>query len=1182
MTLGIKSFYVAGGTLPRDAPSYVNRRADTELFEGLLEGRFCYVLTSRQMGKSSLMVRTAGRLREKGVTCAVLDLTAIGQDLTREQWYDGLQNSLGRQLGLEEELDAFWLSRRRLHPLQRWMLALEQVVLNRFTGPIVLFLDEIDSVRSLPFAADEFFAGIREFYNRRAESPALERLTFCLLGVASPSDLIRDTRTTPFNIGLRIDLTDFNREESAPLNAGLCRSIPDAERAPQHPSPKDINVLDRVLYWTGGHPYLTQRLCHAVATDRNGKDSCSTGRAPELVDTICANLLVSAQARVQNDNLLFVRDRLLRSEIDVPRLLGLYAQIHRGRYVRDDEADPLITVLRLSGITRSENGRLRVRNRIYSQVFDQAWVAANMPDAEVRRQRSAFRSGALRATALFGAVIVAVSALGVTAKREAENARRATVKSRQYADRMEAALKQADSARSLAVKEAGRVRAAETKLVAALKRADERRLEAEHQKRNAKTKQDEAENARRKTAVLLRDSYLAQAQASRWSSRIGQKFDSLAALEKAARYPAPPEFRMRLRDEAIAAMALPIDLSLRREREVGIGSNVLAIDEFGRRAATAKQDGTTVVWDMTAGKPIFRFPGSGEPVSRIEFSRSGRFLAVYDTSGARIRVWDLRRRVCALNLRLVGMHNPVLDSDDRSLIVITNDGTILRRNLLTGAESRIGEGTGGIRARLRPSPDGRWLAHYTSRSTELRIIERARNTAFSQQMKAGLIQVTWSQDSSKIAAVTSDHSLVIWSVAERRLLSQLGGHLALPEKLTFLAQGGLVATCGMDATLRIWDIASGRQVLGIPIGGSAYRFSPDGRSFYLAGNERIQEYAVDRGLECRVFPHATGVGNHGIDFLRGSSLMVTGGEDGLRFWDVENGREEACLPTGSYSQATFTPDASNLIRWDGLKGQISVSAVSRDTNRNSVRIGWPFAARRTEKLLALRCSPDGRRLVTADENLLSVFDLPGLKSEIILQPHPDVSNATLSPDKRWAASSGQYARNVKVWDIQTRRCVKEIPTGTLTNVAFSPDGKWLVTGNAQRFQYWRVGSWALGRDIPRAPGMGLPGPIAFSNDARQAALGCSQSIVHLYDSENGILLARLEGPSESLLTKFPKFSPDSGYLAAGTECGAVYLWDLRRIRSRLAKMGLDWDYAPISVNRPSHPLKLAFEPDPSR
>ncbi len=143
-----------------------------------MAGEYCYVLNTRQMGKSWLMVRTAVHLREAGVSVAILDLTAIGQNLSPEQWYDGLLLSLASQLDLEDELEKFWDENPRLGPMQRFMAAVERIALPKLPGPLVIFVDEIDAVRSLPFPADEFFAGVRECYNRRIQDLEFNRLTF--------------------------------------------------------------------------------------------------------------------------------------------------------------------------------------------------------------------------------------------------------------------------------------------------------------------------------------------------------------------------------------------------------------------------------------------------------------------------------------------------------------------------------------------------------------------------------------------------------------------------------------------------------------------------------------------------------------------------------------------------------------------------------------------------------------------------------------------------------------------------------------------------------------------------------------------------------------------------------------------------------------------------------------------
>src|SRR5262245_8740413 len=198
----------AGGTLHPDSPSYITRPADDELFQQIMAGQFCYILTSRQRGKSSLMIRTAERLRRAGAQVAIVDLSGIGALVTPEQWYLGFVQRLATELRLSLDIERWWRERAGTGPVQRFTDFLHDVVLARIAGPVVIFVDEIDSTLRLDFT-DDFFAAIRVMYNLRASNPIYDRLTFVLLGVASPTDLIKDRNRTPFNIGEAIDLAEF-------------------------------------------------------------------------------------------------------------------------------------------------------------------------------------------------------------------------------------------------------------------------------------------------------------------------------------------------------------------------------------------------------------------------------------------------------------------------------------------------------------------------------------------------------------------------------------------------------------------------------------------------------------------------------------------------------------------------------------------------------------------------------------------------------------------------------------------------------------------------------------------------------------------------------------------------------------------------------------------------------------
>ena len=81
------AFFQVGGTLADDAPSYIERPADSELLAVLERGELCLVLAPRQTGKSSLMVHASTGLEKKGIRAGIVDLQPLGSERQADQWF---------------------------------------------------------------------------------------------------------------------------------------------------------------------------------------------------------------------------------------------------------------------------------------------------------------------------------------------------------------------------------------------------------------------------------------------------------------------------------------------------------------------------------------------------------------------------------------------------------------------------------------------------------------------------------------------------------------------------------------------------------------------------------------------------------------------------------------------------------------------------------------------------------------------------------------------------------------------------------------------------------------------------------------------------------------------------------------------------------------------------------------
>lgn len=353
--------YTVGGAIIEGV--YIERKADDELLSACLEGDFAYILTARQMGKSSLMNSTADRLKKKGVAPITIDLTTMGREVTPEQWFLGFIDICVNELNIDFDYREWWNRGQHLGFMQRLINFFKTVLLKEIALPIVVFIDEIDTTLSFSYK-DDFFAGIRSIYNARKNTPEFRRLTFVLIGVATPDELIRDSSRTPFNIGRQIELTYFTPDEALPLASGLNLPLEQARE-----------VLRWILEWSAGHPYLTQKLCSIIANQ-------SQPIRKRTVENIVKEVFFSREGEADH-NLQFIK-KMLQVRPDLRRSLATkYITILTEKPASLDDYSDEITYLRLTGLIRKNHNGYMVSNRIYATVFNQEWILENLLETGV-------------------------------------------------------------------------------------------------------------------------------------------------------------------------------------------------------------------------------------------------------------------------------------------------------------------------------------------------------------------------------------------------------------------------------------------------------------------------------------------------------------------------------------------------------------------------------------------------------------------------------------------------------------------------------------------------------------------------------------------------------------------------------------------------------------------------------
>ena len=1001
------TFYVVGGSMRPETPSYIKRAADEELYKHVLAGDFCYVLTPRQMGKSSLMARTAKRLREQSgkIRTAILDLSSMGGEQDKpDAWYYGLARRLTLDLRIAADLKTWWQERTGLPALQRLSETFD-LLLSETSDRLVVFVDEIDWTIRLPYS-DDFFAAIRACYNARATNPDYQRLTFVLLGVASPSDLIKDPTRTPFNIGHRIDLTDFTPEEAKPLEKGLH----------QEPSKSEL-ILKRVLYWTAGHPYLTQKFCDLLA--RIGDGSASE----QMVDQLVQQHFLTPDAGRTEQNLTFVRDRILRDKRRGD-LLRLHLRILRSNNITDDTRSPIHTALKLSGLVIARDGRVfTIRNRIYERVFTERWVKEAMPTNWNQRVAVASVFTLLLGFGIWYKIFLPgpfIEAIQDASKDYPEQAYTELRKIPGYGGKADELLAEYWDSRALRFAALGDRDKALFSRLKGLNVVD-------------------SDHRRRETALLLGGNYKNLSATYRhgdFVSAVAFSPDGKLALTGSGDGTArlwrtetgAPDGPTLSHDRSVKAVAFspngklaltgsddhtarlwrtetgyPLGQPLRHEDAV----RGVAFSPNGKLALTGSDDHTARLWRTDTGEPVgkpFRHEGR---VQAVAFSPNGK-LALTGSDDHTARLWRTETGY--------PLGQPLRHENSVTSVVFSPDGTLA----LTGSDDH----TARLWRTETGAPVGPPLRH-----------------------KKNVNAVAFSPDGKLVLTGSDDRTARLWGSDQGAPVGSLLTHDSLVTAVAFSPDGKLALTGSWDGTARLW-----RTDQGAPVGQPLHHensvtsvvFSPDG-TLALTGSwdGTARLWRTDQGAPVgSLLTHDSLV--TAVAFSPDGTLALTGSNDRTaRLWrtDTSTPVGQPLRHEGLVTAVAFSPDGKLALTgsWDGN------ARLWRTDQGAPLEHSLPHESR----VSAVAFSPDGTLALTGSDDWTARMwrTDTGVAVSRPLRYQSPVTAVAFSADGK-IALAGTGNGTAYLWHTDTSAPVGQPlrHKGLVTAVAFSPEGELALTG----------------------------------------------------------------------------------------------------------------------------------------